>query len=88
MDKCFISDVPEAPIISNILCRETQALISWTPAFDNHDKITDYLVEYSTGFEPDIWKRGLVRNIAIQFNLKAVNYILKMYTVSCLEMCE
>lgn len=54
-------DVPEAPIITGIDCTERRASIKWVAAFDNYDKIQEYIVEYSTGFKPNEWKHSLVR---------------------------
>uniref|UniRef100_A0A915HKY2 Uncharacterized protein n=1 Tax=Romanomermis culicivorax TaxID=13658 RepID=A0A915HKY2_ROMCU len=58
--KLIVKDVPDAPMITNVQCMETQALIKWTASSDNNDKIKEYFVEYETNFHPGVWKSGLI----------------------------
>lgn len=72
----FFSDIPEAPVIVDIICKETHAIIQWLSAYDNHAEISFYFVEYSTSFHPNVWKNvaTIVNGFKISFyNFQSIN---------------
>ena len=57
--------MPNAPAVTSLLCNQRRAMIEWKRPFDNFEEITQFIVEYRTGFEPELWKHALVKTMLV-----------------------
>lgn len=51
---CKFTDVPDAPVITQIDCNERKAMVKWRRPDDRGDKIKKFLVQMQTEFE-EVW---------------------------------
>lgn len=51
-----VQDVPNPPMLDNIVCKSRNAAITWHPMGDNRAPILYYTIQYNTSFTPDTWE--------------------------------
>ncbi|KRX49813.1 Neuroglian, partial [Trichinella murrelli] len=68
----IVKDVPESPKLLSIDCNERRALVRWAAAYDNHEPITKYTVEYETAFHKNVWIPALTEEQTDQKIFEAV----------------
>ncbi|KRX92493.1 Neuroglian [Trichinella pseudospiralis] len=68
----IVKDVPESPKLLSIDCNERRALVRWAAAYDNHEPIKKYTVEYETAFHKNVWIPALTEEQTDQKTFEAV----------------
>ncbi|XP_055330093.1 neuroglian-like [Paramacrobiotus metropolitanus] len=51
----LVRDVPNPPLNVKAQCERRYATVSWEHGGDNRDPVFEYIIQYSTSFEPDVW---------------------------------
>ncbi|XP_037068395.1 neuroglian-like isoform X3 [Pollicipes pollicipes] len=53
-----VEDVPNAPTLKTVACREQVAEVGWQPNGDNRAPILGFTIQYNTSFAPDTWEEA------------------------------
>lgn len=51
----LVRDVPNPPINVRVQCSPKTAIVSWEPNGDNRDPIFEFIIQYTTTFQPGVW---------------------------------
>ncbi|OQV18931.1 Neuroglian [Hypsibius exemplaris] len=52
----IVRDVPNPPVNVRVQCSAREAVVHWEPNGDNREPIFEFIIQYSTSFEPGEWK--------------------------------